>query len=125
MAATDNDDDLEFMDIDDEYIIDQFNSQLAELRKDKLLFQHPAPAPNHPNDLAVGRARSFVILDTNYLISHLGFLKELVGQCAKSNGTVLIIVPWVVIQELDGLKQNTALRGQKIHECFEDRVEAS
>lgn len=35
------DDDVSFMDIDDEYTIDGINSQLAELRKDKLLFQSP------------------------------------------------------------------------------------
>ncbi|RUS18414.1 hypothetical protein BC937DRAFT_88799 [Endogone sp. FLAS-F59071] len=129
------DDDVSFMDIDDEYTIDGINSQLAELRKDKLLFQYPlvsipgtsstsVPALNQVGDLSLDRVCAFVVLDTNYLVSHLGFLKDLVKECARSQGTVLIIVPWVVVQELDGLlalltRPHTAPNIRRTHRILE------
>ena len=44
-----------------------------------------------------------VIVDTNFLISHLAFLKTLIFDHAKKH-KLLIIIPWIVLQELDGLK---------------------
>jgi len=44
-----------------------------------------------------------VVVDTNFLISHLAFLKTLIFEHAKKH-KFLIIIPWIVLQELDGLK---------------------
>ena len=44
-----------------------------------------------------------VVVDTNFLISHLAFLKTLIFEHAKKY-KLLIIIPWIVLQELDGLK---------------------
>jgi rRNA-processing protein FCF1 len=44
-----------------------------------------------------------VVVDTNFLISHLAFLKALIFEHAKKH-QLLIIIPWIVLQELDGLK---------------------
>ena len=44
-----------------------------------------------------------MIVDTNFLISHLAFLKTLILEHAKKHN-LLIIIPWIVLQELDGLK---------------------
>lgn len=42
------------------------------------------------------------MVDTNFIISHLSIVRSLVGLSAHA--AALILIPWVVIQELDGLK---------------------
>jgi len=87
------------------------------------------------------------VIDTNFIISHLSIVRNLVDLYSASKG--LVLVPWVVIQELDGLKsasssygqanlavlsrnairyiyeslnaEKVGLRGQKISECLNSR----
>lgn len=44
------------------------------------------------------------ILDTNFLISNLAYLRTLTSQAAKYHGSLVLVVPWIVVKELDGLK---------------------
>ncbi|KAJ2160439.1 hypothetical protein GGF46_002265 [Coemansia sp. RSA 552] len=50
-------------------------------------------------------ARMAAVLDTNYFIDHLPLIRNLTSR-APEHGLV-VIVPWVVLQELDGLKMSS------------------
>ncbi|XP_064395468.1 transcriptional protein SWT1-like isoform X2 [Halichondria panicea] len=52
----------------------------------------------------------YLVLDTNILISHLGFLRELKDYAIKNVGRPVLVVPWVVMQELDALKTRSSSR---------------
>lgn len=68
-----------------------------------------------------------MILDTNILLSHLDFLAELKDYAIKEVGRPVLVIPWVVMQELDALKdrQNQTLEKKArqairfLHQCFE------
>lgn len=49
----------------------------------------------------------YFVLDTNVLISHLEFLVELKDYSIKGVGRPVLVVPWVVMQELDALKSRS------------------
>ncbi|GBB93655.1 hypothetical protein RclHR1_22040002 [Rhizophagus clarus] len=96
----------DFMDIDDEYVLQDITSQIVEFRKDKILEAH------YESSLTLDTTEQYheklqyisvVVVDTNFLISHLAFLKTLIFDHAKKH-KILIIIPWIVLQELDGLK---------------------
>ncbi|KAJ2693253.1 hypothetical protein GGH99_001245, partial [Coemansia sp. RSA 1285] len=61
---------------------------------------------NQPNEHQV-----LVVIDTNFFIDHLPLISKL-ADLAGING-VLIVVPWVVIQELDGLKMSSKSSGSQ------------
>jgi rRNA-processing protein FCF1 len=46
------------------------------------------------------------VVDTNFLISNLNYLTQLLQQAEKHQDSLLIVIPWTVILELDGLKNN-------------------
>jgi predicted ribonuclease YlaK len=46
---------------------------------------------------------AIIIIDTNIFISHLEQLKDI---CVKYYQNIMIVVPWIVLQELDHLKSN-------------------
>ncbi|XP_060769973.1 transcriptional protein SWT1 isoform X1 [Neoarius graeffei] len=46
----------------------------------------------------------FVVLDTNVLLSHLDFVKKIRSHGIGALGFPTLLVPWVVLQELDSLK---------------------
>lgn len=50
------------------------------------------------------------MVDTNFAISHLSIVKGLVDRYTSSKS--LVLIPWVVIQELDGLKSASSSYGQ-------------
>ncbi|XP_074524707.1 transcriptional protein SWT1 [Halichoeres trimaculatus] len=52
-----------------------------------------------------------LVLDTNILISHLDYIKKIRSQGLKSLGFPVILIPWVVLQELDSLKHRNSLSG--------------
>ena len=69
----------------------------------------------------------YIILDTNVLISHLQFLIELKDYAIKEVGRPILVVPWVVMQELDALKTRSKT-GEKakrvirfLNSCFSAR----
>ncbi|CAB3980551.1 transcriptional SWT1-like [Paramuricea clavata] len=48
----------------------------------------------------------YIVLDTNVLLSHLKFVTELKDFPIPGVGMPILVIPWVVIQELDSLKEN-------------------
>ncbi|KAF9300319.1 RNA endoribonuclease [Mortierella antarctica] len=116
--------DTEAMDVDDEATLLSIASTITSLR------QHSS----RPDASSIGswaldsvssssKDRGFeavVVLDTNVLLSHLNFLRSLVAVCdtkyngANSHTKAVFIVPWVVIQELDGLKVDRGRRGGEV-----------
>ncbi|KAF8984309.1 RNA endoribonuclease [Podila verticillata] len=114
--------DTEAMDVDDEATLLSITSTISSLR------QHSSrPDASSIGSWALDSASSdrngfeaVVVLDTNVLLSHLNFLRSLVSVCdTKYNGTssptkAVFIVPWVVIQELDGLKMDRGRRGGEV-----------
>ncbi|XP_077862737.1 transcriptional protein SWT1-like [Saccoglossus kowalevskii] len=77
----------------------------------------------------------YVVLDTNVLINHLKFLEEFKDQDIKGCGRPVLVIPWVVMQELDSLKDSKNIRHDTdyninrkaraavkfLHLCFESR----
>ncbi len=68
----------------------------------------------------------YLVLDTNVLLSHLNFLVELKDYAIKGVGRPILILPWIVMQELDSLKTRErggiATRARAaisfLHSCF-------
>lgn len=67
----------------------------------------------------------YLVLDTNVLISHLSFLVELKDFAIKGVGRPVLIIPWIVMQELDALKTLSSKVSVKareaisfLHSCF-------
>lgn len=64
--------------------------------------------------LPTAMARGSLVVDTNFLISHLDFVEQLAGLLAHIRTTttataasqLTIVIPWTVLQELDNLKTN-------------------
>eukprot|EP00076_Gallus_gallus_P043442 XP_025008980.1 transcriptional protein SWT1 isoform X3 [Gallus gallus] len=50
-----------------------------------------------------------VVIDTNIMISHLEFVKSLKSKDIPGVGKLALIIPWVVLQELDNLKKGKML----------------
>ncbi|NXC44337.1 SWT1 protein, partial [Penelope pileata] len=50
-----------------------------------------------------------VVIDTNIMISHLEFVKSLKSENIPGVGRLALIIPWVVLQELDNLKKGKML----------------
>nr|XP_034977224.1 transcriptional protein SWT1 isoform X1 [Zootoca vivipara]XP_034977225.1 transcriptional protein SWT1 isoform X1 [Zootoca vivipara]XP_034977226.1 transcriptional protein SWT1 isoform X1 [Zootoca vivipara]XP_034977227.1 transcriptional protein SWT1 isoform X1 [Zootoca vivipara] len=58
---------------------------------------------------------SLIVIDTNIMISHLEFIKSLKNTDIPGVGRFVLVIPWVVLQELDNLKRGKILAkvGQK------------
>ena len=64
------------------------------------------------------------VLDTNFILSHLDFLKELLQLLRPHNPReVQLIVPFIVIRELDGLKNARSKRSPKSSPNSSNRAE--
>ncbi|CAG8760692.1 1583_t:CDS:2, partial [Cetraspora pellucida] len=101
-------DDRVYMDIDDEWTLQDITLQIAQFRKDIALETQyessvTALSPFASQKFTNSPHSSVVVVDTNFLISHLAFLKMLVLEHAKKCN-LLVIIPWIVLEELDGLK---------------------
>ena len=59
-----------------------------------------------PIDVAPDSVRVFIVIDTNILLSHLTFTERVFQSLASAGPSleVLLLVPWVVLNELDRLK---------------------
>ncbi|GAA5969253.1 hypothetical protein JCM11641_007529 [Rhodosporidiobolus odoratus] len=67
------------------------------------------------NDLRDEPEGTLVVIDTNILISHLALLRELVHLVSSSSSTTpscTLLIPHIVLQELDGLKNSSRLTDQ-------------
>ena len=91
---------------------------------------HPTPHTHHtPSPTHITQERLYIVLDTNVLLSHLQFLVELKDYAIKGVGRPVLVVPWVVMQELDALKSNKEKKvGERarraiasLHSCFSNR----
>ncbi|XP_065530290.1 transcriptional protein SWT1 isoform X2 [Lathamus discolor] len=51
-----------------------------------------------------------VVIDTNIMISHLEFVRSLKCENIPGVGRLALIIPWVVLQELDNLKKGKMLQ---------------
>ncbi|XP_063154497.1 transcriptional protein SWT1 [Candoia aspera] len=58
---------------------------------------------------------TLIVIDTNIMISHLEYIKYLKNADIPGLGRFLLLIPWVVLQELDNLKRGKILAnvGQK------------
>ncbi|XP_061490019.1 transcriptional protein SWT1 isoform X1 [Rhineura floridana] len=52
---------------------------------------------------------SLIVIDTNIMISHLEFIKSLKNRDVPGIGRFVLVIPWVVLQELDNLKRGKIL----------------
>ncbi|XP_055799662.1 transcriptional protein SWT1 isoform X2 [Salvelinus fontinalis] len=56
-----------------------------------------------------------VVLDTNILLSHLDFVKKMRSHGLGALGLPTVLIPWVVLQELDSLKNRKRLSSSVAH----------
>ncbi|KAG0740429.1 hypothetical protein G6F57_004834 [Rhizopus arrhizus] len=142
-------DTIDIMDIDGPEFINEVNAQIESIRShhqdvtlDVSLF--------NTNYKDVHSFSQIAVVDTNFLISNLGSLQALLKIAEENPGNLLILIPWVVIRELDGLKgflksstgkkdlpilsrkamkfiedqlrnKTKSLRGQKLHETMNSK----
>ncbi|KAG0171183.1 hypothetical protein DFQ28_006273 [Apophysomyces sp. BC1034] len=109
-------DDVDYMDIDEVEFIHQVNQQIATIRANSNIgqptdYHHYAESLNPMSHTMQAQARlddlpfsHVAVLDTNFLISHLAYLRSLITQAEKYPGSLVLMVPWIVVVELDGLK---------------------
>ncbi|XP_064650043.1 uncharacterized protein LOC135501721 isoform X2 [Lineus longissimus] len=48
----------------------------------------------------------FIVLDTNVLMQHTAYVEDLRDRSFSNLGKPVVIIPWIVMQELDSLKDN-------------------
>ncbi|XP_049576229.1 transcriptional protein SWT1 isoform X2 [Syngnathus scovelli] len=56
-----------------------------------------------------------LVLDTNILLSHLDYVKKMPHQGLGALGLPIVLIPWVVLQELDSLKNRKGFRNSVAH----------
>ncbi|XP_061594737.1 transcriptional protein SWT1 isoform X2 [Cololabis saira] len=56
-----------------------------------------------------------LVLDTNILLSHLDYVKKIRSHGLGALGLHVVLIPWVVLQELDSLKKGRGLSGSVAH----------
>uniref|UniRef100_A0A3Q1GP38 Transcriptional protein SWT1 n=1 Tax=Acanthochromis polyacanthus TaxID=80966 RepID=A0A3Q1GP38_9TELE len=56
-----------------------------------------------------------LVLDTNILLSHLDYVKKIRFHGLGALGFPVILIPWVVLQELDSLKRGKGFAGSVAH----------
>ncbi|KAI8879010.1 hypothetical protein K501DRAFT_257585 [Backusella circina FSU 941] len=96
----------EFMDVDGPEFIQEVNTRIASIRstsshRQQDIHQGSYPSANTPNPSSY---QEIAIVDTNFLLSNLGTLNALLDVSEGRPGSLLLILPWQVILELDGLK---------------------
>ncbi|KAK9760378.1 hypothetical protein K7432_015658 [Basidiobolus ranarum] len=102
-----------FMDMDDLAVIEGIADQVSELRNQPLDSKSSKDATVGASQLELDTeslgVSGVIVADTNYLISQLRFFTELVN-AADQRGDILVVIPSVVIWELDGLKKATGIK---------------
>ncbi|KAM9358397.1 transcriptional protein SWT1 [Symphorus nematophorus] len=56
-----------------------------------------------------------LVLDTNILLSHLDYVKKIRSHGLGALGFPVVLIPWVVLQEMDSLKRGKGLSGSVAH----------
>ncbi|RKP33736.1 PIN domain-containing protein [Dimargaris cristalligena] len=99
------------MDIDEGSVLNSIHSSIEYYRRVRPI-SSLTPSVARPLPPAQGAAAQtetlqlLFVLDTSYLLAQLGFLRKLLAAARQRTG-VGVVVPWVVIRELDGLKEAT------------------
>ncbi|NXI71706.1 SWT1 protein, partial [Anseranas semipalmata] len=74
--------------------------------------------PEQDLNISAGASTSglniLVVIDTNIMISHLEFVKFLKSEDIPGVGRLALIIPWVVLQELDNLKKGKMLQHVRV-----------
>ncbi|XP_066533809.1 transcriptional protein SWT1 isoform X2 [Hoplias malabaricus] len=91
--------------------------------------------PEESTSLALSQEKHqedlLIVLDTNVLLSHLDFVKKMISHGLGALGFPTLLVPWVVLQELDSLKsgklsQNVEHKARPavhyIYSCLKNQV---
>ncbi|XP_046845452.1 transcriptional protein SWT1-like [Xenia sp. Carnegie-2017] len=97
------------MDIDNaENFAKEIVQELKEMRNNMVV--RPSKIQNNDMDLCYSNGSFegslYIVLDTNVLLSHLKFVVELKDYPIPGIGMPILVIPWIVIQELDSLKEN-------------------
>ncbi|XP_028301386.1 transcriptional protein SWT1 [Gouania willdenowi] len=72
-------------------------------------------APANTQSTLSAQQNLIIVLDTNILLSHLDYVKRITARGLGSLGFPVILIPWIVLQELDSLKQGRGLSGSVAH----------
>ncbi|XP_054240249.1 transcriptional protein SWT1 [Indicator indicator] len=70
----------------------------------------PEPDLNTSAEALSSGLNILVVIDTNIMISHLEFVRSLKSEDIPGVGRLALIIPWVVLQELDNLKKGKMLQ---------------
>ncbi|KAM6261875.1 transcriptional protein SWT1 isoform 2-T6 [Porphyrio hochstetteri] len=70
----------------------------------------PEPDLNISAESLTSGLNILVVIDTNIMISHLEFVRSLKSEDIPGVGRFALIIPWVVLQELDNLKKGKMLQ---------------
>ncbi|KFW03047.1 Transcriptional protein SWT1, partial [Eurypyga helias] len=65
---------------------------------------------NNPAEAFTSGLNILVVIDTNIMISHLEFVRSLKSEDIPGVGRLALVIPWVVLQELDNLKKGKMLQ---------------
>ncbi|XP_070602418.1 transcriptional protein SWT1 isoform X2 [Erythrolamprus reginae] len=68
-----------------------------------------ADGESHISSNIFSGLNTLIVIDTNIMISHLTFIKYLKNANIPGIGKFLLLIPWVVLQELDNLKRGQIL----------------
>ncbi|XP_033919492.1 transcriptional protein SWT1 isoform X2 [Melopsittacus undulatus] len=71
---------------------------------------HPEQDLNISAETSTYGLNILVVIDTNIMISHLEFVRSLKCENIPGVGRLALIIPWVVLQELDNLKKGKMLQ---------------
>ncbi|KAK7889289.1 hypothetical protein WMY93_024849 [Mugilogobius chulae] len=56
-----------------------------------------------------------IVMDTNILLGDLDYVKKIVSRGLKAVGLAVVLIPWVVLQELDSLKKRRGVSASVAH----------
>ncbi|KAJ3146250.1 hypothetical protein HDU89_006391 [Geranomyces variabilis] len=80
----------------------------------------PQMVPYTLSETPFGLHHLALVVDTNYLISYLSFLKDLMKWIPTPK--MLVVIPWVVVKELDSLKEPYKRKVAPLAQAVKDRV---
>ncbi|XP_041863028.1 transcriptional protein SWT1 isoform X2 [Melanotaenia boesemani] len=75
----------------------------------------PEERPTDSSSRQRDQQNLMLILDTNILLSHLDYVKKIISHGLGALGNPVVLIPWVVLQELDSLKRGRGLSGSVAH----------
>ncbi|XP_028407735.1 transcriptional protein SWT1-like [Dendronephthya gigantea] len=94
--------------------VEEFAKEIVQELKEMrgIVVVHPSRKPKGKDQMAMNVSSDgyegslYIVLDTNVLLSHLKFVVELKDYPIPGVGRPTLVIPWIVMQELDSLKEN-------------------